>query len=112
MALHTEARPPGIFGLAKSRVGIAANRSELRRQVAAGLLEQKRLIPSRDMPVRDDRQLLDVERNHFDPVLGDGRLPERLGRGRGLQPQGDARYGANLGSGDHRMHAADRQRRL
>jgi hypothetical protein len=86
------------------------------------------------VPVGNDRQLLDIERDLFDTVLGErctigqhdrdrfadianplrgnDRLTERLRGRRGLQPERYSWHGADLGRGDHGVHAADCQRRL
>ena len=131
-----KALAPSVFGLAEGRVGIAVDRGERHCQIRAGVLKDQCFIPPRDMPVRDDRQLLDVKLDRLDtilgngcrvgqhdrdrladiahPVQGDDRLAERLGSGRCLQPQRDFRHHADpdLGCSDHRMHAGERQSRL
>jgi hypothetical protein len=86
---------------------------------------------ARLVPAETARQRLDLQADRLDPVLGqsgavgdddcdrlagiahalcgDNRLTERLGRRRSLQPQRDTGQGADLGCGDDRVDAGDRQ---
>ena len=71
MPLHPELLATRIGGLPAGGGGIAQHRVELDREVAAGFLEQKRVVACRGVPVRHRRQLLDRDLDRLQGVLGD-----------------------------------------
>ena len=59
-----------VFGLGERRVGVADDRDVAHRAVAAGRIEQQRLVARRHMAIRHRRQRLDIDLDRFERVLG------------------------------------------
>ena len=127
VALGSEALAPDVVGLAERRIGVAFDPGKDHRDIRAGLFEQQNLASPGGAPIRDRRQLLDVEVDRADTVLGqrgavrqhdrdrladiadavggDHRLQEALRSGQRQQTQRNSRHRADLFRGDDGPHA-------
>ena len=126
MALDCEPVAPDVVGIAKRRVGIALDPGKDHRGVCAGFFEQQDIASPGSVPIRDGRQLFDIERDRADPVLGqrravsqhdcdrladiahavcrDHRLQEALRAGQGQKTKRDARHHADVFRRDDGAH--------
>ena len=126
MALDCEPVAPDVVGIAKRRVGIALDPGKDHRGVCAGFFEQQDIASPGSVPIRDGRQLFDIEGDCADPILGqrravtqhdcdrladiahavcrDHRLQEALRAGQGQKTQRDARHHADVFSRDDGAH--------
>jgi hypothetical protein len=102
------------------------------RGVSAGFFKQQDVASSGSVPIRDGRQLFDIEGDRADPVLGycravgqhdgdrlaniayavghDNRLQEAPRAGQGQKPQRDARHGPDVFRRDDGAHSCDGKR--
>jgi hypothetical protein len=94
--LHPEALAARIGGIPAGRGGIAQHGVKLDREIAAGFLEQERFVLRGGVPVRHRRQLLDVDLDRLQGVLGERRAFRQHQRKR-------LAHIADLGMGDHRL---------
>ncbi len=128
MALHREPLAPDVVGIAKRRVSVTLDPSKDHRSVCAGFLKQQDVASPGSPPMRNRRQLLDIECDRTEPVLGqrravaqhdrdrladiahavgrDYRLQKPLGPGQGQKAQRDARHGPDLRCRDDGAHPA------
>jgi hypothetical protein len=82
MALDREPLALDVVGIAKRRVGIAFDPGKDHRGVCAGFFKQQDIASPRSLPIGDGRQLLDVECDRADPVLGQRRAVTQHDRDR------------------------------
>ena len=130
--MTVKALAAGVIRLGECRIGIAERYGVSYRAVAAALLEQQRPVLGRGMPVGERRQPLDVDVDRVegvlgqrlsigddhrdrladvaDLVLGDHRLKIGTARQIGETKRDDRDARADLGRGDHAMHAFARAR--
>jgi hypothetical protein len=126
IALNCEAVTPDVVGFAKRRVGVALDAGKDDRGVCAGFFKQKGFVSPGNVPIRDGRQLFDIEGDRADPVLGQRRavtqhdgerladiahavgcddwLQEALRAGQGQKTQRDARHGPDVFRRDDGAH--------